>query len=149
MVFVDKATEAVAAYDRPSGVCEADWWSALGYSQIETAVGSLPVVVIEIGLQHGLKVEFGEDKDPVETFSSNGSHESLGVGICPRGSPRGANDLDSLGLGYFIEDLSESKVTVVDKEAQWRRTGLSWFGQVAGDVTAPPHIGRVPRDATE
>ena len=52
MVFVDKATEAIAAHDRPSGSCEADWWSALGYPQIEASVGTLLVVMVDVSLQH-------------------------------------------------------------------------------------------------
>jgi hypothetical protein len=62
VVFVDKATEAVVAHDRPSGSCEAEWWSALGYSKVEAAVGSLPVVVIEVGLQHRLEVTLADYK---------------------------------------------------------------------------------------
>jgi hypothetical protein len=41
---VDKATEAIAAQDRLSGVCEAEWWFVLGYPQIEASVGTLLVV---------------------------------------------------------------------------------------------------------
>ena len=52
MVFVDKASEAIAAHDRPSGICDGDWRSALWYSQVEAAVGSLPVVMGDVGLQH-------------------------------------------------------------------------------------------------
>lgn len=51
MVFVDKATEAIAAHDRPGRICDADRLSALRYPQIETTVGSLPVVMIDVGLQ--------------------------------------------------------------------------------------------------
>ena len=52
VVFVDKATEAIAAHDRPSGSGDGDWRSALGYSKVETSVGSLPVVMVDVGLQH-------------------------------------------------------------------------------------------------
>jgi hypothetical protein len=52
MVFVDKATEAIAAHDRPSGSFEVEWRSALGDSKVETAVGTFSVVVIDIRLQH-------------------------------------------------------------------------------------------------
>jgi len=52
VVFVDKATEAIAAHDRPSGSGEAEWRSALGYSEIEASVRTFSVVVIDIRLQH-------------------------------------------------------------------------------------------------
>ena len=96
-------------------------------------MGSLPVVVIEIGLQHGLKVTFADNKDPIETFGPNGPDETLGIAICPRGPPSDADDLDTLGLEYFIEHLPESMVSVVDQETQWRRTGLAGVGQVSED----------------
>ena len=54
MVFVDEATEAIAAHDRSSRFCDGDWRSTLGYSQVEAAVGSLPVVMVDVGLQHCL-----------------------------------------------------------------------------------------------
>jgi hypothetical protein len=52
VVFVDKATEAVAAHDRPSGSSEADGRSAFGNSQVEAPVRSLLVVVLDVGLQY-------------------------------------------------------------------------------------------------
>src|ERR1019366_6067563 len=93
VVFVDKATKAVAAHDRPSGSCEADWRSALGCSEVKAAVGTFSVVVIEVGLQDRLEMTFVDNKDPVEALGTNGPNEALGIGIRPRGSPRGANDL--------------------------------------------------------
>jgi hypothetical protein len=72
VVFVDKATEAVAAHDRPSGSCDVGWRSALGYSEIETAVGTFSVVVIEIRLQHRFEVAFTEEEDPVSALGANG-----------------------------------------------------------------------------
>jgi hypothetical protein len=52
VVFVDQATEAIAAHNRPSGFCDAERRSAFRYSQIEAPVGTLSVVVIEVGPQH-------------------------------------------------------------------------------------------------
>ena len=40
VVFVDEATETIAAHDRPSGSSEGEWRSTLGYSQVEAAVGT-------------------------------------------------------------------------------------------------------------
>jgi hypothetical protein len=68
MVFVDQATKAVAAHDRPDDIWEPEWRSALGYSQVETTVGSLPVVVIDVDLQHRLEVAFADNEDPVEAL---------------------------------------------------------------------------------
>jgi hypothetical protein len=83
-----------------------------------------------------------EHKDSVETLGTNGPDEALGVGIRSRGSPGGANDLDTLGLEYFMERLAESMVSVVDEETQRCRTGLSLLGQVPGDLSTPRHVGR-------
>jgi hypothetical protein len=59
MIFVDKAT---AAHDRTSGICEAEWRAALGNSQVESAVRTFSVVVIEVRLQHGLEMSFVDDE---------------------------------------------------------------------------------------
>jgi hypothetical protein len=75
--------------------------------------------MIDVGLQHRLEVTFADNEVPVEALGSNGAGEALGIGVCPRGSPRGANDLDTLHFEHFVERLSESMVSVVDKEAQW------------------------------
>jgi hypothetical protein len=48
------------------------------------------------------------------------------------------DDLDTLSLGYFVEWFPEAMVSVVDKEAQRRQSGLSGLGQVAGDLSTPP-----------
>jgi hypothetical protein len=84
---------------------------------------------------------FAEDEDPVEAFGTNGPDETLGIGIRPRGPPRGANDLHTLRFEDFVERLSESMVSVVDKESQPSRPGLSRLRQVAGDLGTPLHIG--------
>jgi hypothetical protein len=142
MVFVDKATETIAAHDRPSGFCDGDWRSALGYSEVESAVGTFSVVVVDVGVQHGLEVAPAEDKDPVEALDANGPDETLGIGICPGGSPGGADDLHTLRFELFVKRFSESVVSIVDKEAQRRRSVLSCLGQVAGDLGTPLHVGR-------
>jgi hypothetical protein len=153
MVFVDKATEAIAARDRPSGFHETDWRSALGYSEVETTVGSLLVVVIYVGLQHGLEVPFAEHKDPVETL---GPDEALGIGICSRSSPRSANDLDTLRFEHFVERLSESMVSSrtrnrngVDRDSRasdrLRAIWVHHLTLVAPSVTPPIRTLRVWR----
>jgi hypothetical protein len=81
---VDKATEAVSAHDRPSGSFEVEWRSALGNSEIETAVRTFSVAVIEIRLQHRFEVAFTEEEDPVSALGANGPDETLGIGICSR-----------------------------------------------------------------
>jgi hypothetical protein len=112
-------------------------------------VGSLSVVVVEVGLQYRLEVTFAEEKDPVSTLGTNRPDETLGIGICSRGSPRGANNFDTLCFEHFVERLSESMVSVVDKESQRGRTGLSSLGQVAGDLGTPPDVGRTVSDPAE
>jgi hypothetical protein len=148
MVFVDKATEAIPAHDRPSGSGDADWWSALGYSEIEASVGTLLVVMVDVGLQHWLEVALADGEDPIETLGTNGPDETLGIRVCPRSSPWGPDDLDTLRFEHFVEWLPEAMVSVVDQETQRCRSGLSRLGQVAGDLGAPLHVGRTVGDPT-
>jgi hypothetical protein len=48
----------------------------------------------------------------------------------------------TLHFEHFVERLPESMVSVVDKETQRCRSGLSPLGQVAGDLGTPLHVGR-------
>jgi len=52
VVFMNEATEAIAAHDRTVGSGLPDWRSAFRDSKIESAMGPLLVVVADIGLQH-------------------------------------------------------------------------------------------------
>jgi hypothetical protein len=47
VIFVDKATESVATHNWSSSFSDGDWRSALWYAEVETAVGSFSVVVID------------------------------------------------------------------------------------------------------
>jgi len=78
---VDEAAETIAAHDRTLGIDWSQRRRIFGSSEIEPLVRTLAVVVLDIGLDHGLQMAAVDDHDPVETLASNGADPALGVGV--------------------------------------------------------------------
>ena len=135
VVFMNEATEAIAAHDRTVGSGLPDWRSAFRDSKIESAMGPLLVVVADIGLQHRFEMAFVQDEDPIETLTSNGTNEPFCISVSPWSPPRRPNDLHILGLEDLVEHGTESLAVVVNEESQWSCAGLSGRGDISGDLT--------------
>jgi hypothetical protein len=95
VVLVDEAAEAVMAVDLADGWCRR-WLRGLRGPEVERAMRSLRVVVLDVDAQHALEVAAVEDQQPVEAFGADGSDETLGdgvafgarTGVVPAESPR-------------------------------------------------------------
>ena len=87
------------------------WWA-----EFEAAVGSVTVVVGEVGSQDGFEMASPEDEDPVEAFASDGADPAFGVGVglgCADGGPdRG----DVFGAKDVVDGTGEFGVSVSDQE---------------------------------
>jgi hypothetical protein len=98
MVFVDKATKTVAAYDRTSGFGLPDGSFALWDSKIETAMRPLSVAVVDVHLEYRFETTFVHDEDPVEALGPDRPNEPLRISIGPWSTPWSSNDLDTSAL---------------------------------------------------
>ena len=78
--MVDQAAETIATLDRPSG--DPCW--RVGKFQPESVVGTLLVVVHEVGGRDACEVVFAADQDPVEAFVTDRADEPLRVRVCDR-----------------------------------------------------------------
>jgi hypothetical protein len=66
-----------------------------------------------------------EDHDTVEALGSHGADPSFGICVRLWRPPRGADDLDALGLEDLVEGRPEAIVAVLHEEADRFRTVLS------------------------
>jgi hypothetical protein len=82
---VDQTAEAVVAVDLADGWCRR-WFRGWRDLEVERAMRSLPVVVLDVDTQHAVEVAAVEDQQPVEAFAADGSDETLGDGVCLRRS---------------------------------------------------------------
>jgi hypothetical protein len=89
MVLVNEAAENVS----PTEVFGASyrWAEERGVrgSQIESAMGTVGVVVLYVGVQDAIEMPPTQDERPVKELSSNRSHPSLSEGVGLWGSDRG------------------------------------------------------------
>jgi hypothetical protein len=80
---------------------------------------SVPVVVIDEYPQDPLKVRLVENKEPVETLSTDGAHKTLGNRVGLWRAKRCLNDLNSVAsedlikpVGEFLPDHESKTVSV-------------------------------------
>ena len=77
---MDQAAEAVVAVDLAAG-WRRRWFRGLRGLEVERAMRSLRVVVLDVDAQHALEVAAVEDQQPVEALAADSSDETLGDGV--------------------------------------------------------------------
>jgi len=95
-------------------------------------MGSLAVVVFDVGLQHRSKMPFAQEEYPVEALGAEGPDEPFGIGVGLRGPPRSAQDLDPFGPEDLVEDGAEPLVPVMNQVVDRFITAFSCLGSGSG-----------------
>jgi hypothetical protein len=113
---------------------------------LESAAGSLAVVVVDVGAKGVFEVASSEDEQPVEAVVTDGTDESLGVGVRARCSYRGLDSGYALGSEHLVERVGVLAVSVADQELLV--VERSDDGEVAG-LLGNPGAGRVGRHPGE
>ena len=90
MVFVDQASEPVAAFDRAGCLS----WCRVGCLEPLAPVGPLVVVVPEVLAEDALEVALVSDQEPVEALGADRANEALGVGVRDGRADRRLDDPD-------------------------------------------------------
>ena len=85
--------------------------------EVERAMRSLRVVVLDVDAQDALEVAAVEDQQPVEALAADGSDETLGDGVCLRRSHRRLDDPDASSAERLVERAAVLAVAVADQEA--------------------------------
>ena len=65
--------------------------SWVGAGECQASVGSVRVVVLDVGVEHYGEVAAAADEHPVEAFSADRADEAFGVGVGLRCADRGAD----------------------------------------------------------
>ena len=115
---MDEAAQAITSSDRSASrmlnktlrgsICA---WRA----EVERAVWSVAVVMIDVDAQDALEVSTISDEQPVEALGAHGPHESLGDGVRLGCTKRGPHHLNALATKDLVERVRELAVAVVDQ----------------------------------
>jgi hypothetical protein len=73
---------------------------------------AMAVVVPGVAAKHTFEMAGVHDEDVVEALESDGSDESLGVGVGVRRPKRGSQDLGALGPEDLVEAGNVLRVTI-------------------------------------
>src|SRR5919106_17962 len=85
---------------------------------VKRSMGSVTVVVSDIGLEDGLEMATPEDEDAIEALTPERCHEPLREGVRERSLDRGADDPYVLGAEDLIEAGRVLTVPVADEETK-------------------------------
>ena len=108
----------------------------------------MPVVVIDVFLQHCSEVAGSDDQEVVEAFAAQGADEAFRDRIRPGCPDRGVDDAD-VGAGeHGVERGGELAVPVADQELELLGAIAELHQQVAG-LLRDPVPGRVGGYAAE
>lgn len=90
-------------------------------AEVERAVWSVDVVMIDVDAQDALVVSMISNAQPVQALGTHGPHASLGDGVRPGLTKRSPHDLNALATEDLVEGMRERAVAVVDQIAGRRR----------------------------
>ncbi|MCK2220477.1 hypothetical protein MF672_042755 [Actinomadura sp. ATCC 31491] len=117
-----------------------------GSSEAEEAVWPVAIVVIGVFVQHGAKVPFAEDQQPVGAFRACGADPSLGEGVRARRSWRDLEYLNVVACEHLIEAAGELRVPIAYQELEGAGPVLQVSEKVTGLLGNPCAV-RVGGDA--
>jgi len=87
--------------------------------QPEGPVGTVDVVVLDVGLKHLLEVFSPDDQQPVQALGPHRADPALGVGVGVGCLHRRDQHLGALRPKHVVERAGEPGVPVADEERQW------------------------------
>ena len=86
VVLVNQATQEVTTSDRVLDRDRRDDFGSLRRNKVEPTMGSLAVVVLDVGLQHRSKMPLAQEEHPIEALGADRPDEPFGIGVglrCP------------------------------------------------------------------
>jgi hypothetical protein len=109
-----------------------------------------PVTVVMVGedVERAFEMLPVEDKEPVEAFRADGTHEALGDCVRLRRVHRRPDELDPLASEDSVEVSGELAVAIPDQEANRCRAVDQSPGELTG-LLGDPAAARVRRAASE
>jgi len=133
MVFVDETAENVPTLD--PGNSAVVTVGPLRWSQVQTAVRALRVVVGHIDTQHSFGVATAQDQYLIEALGAHGSDPALRVRVRSRVPDGRRDDSRSFGAEDIVEGCGDLGIPIPDQESE----PAVRVGQITGEV--PGHLG--------
>ena len=117
---MDEPSKEVASLDRTTAALPARPTQRIDRrAQVQSAVGPLTVVVLDVDPEHPLQVPTPKNEHPVQALCPNGSDPSLGEGVGP-----GSSDESADHLGPSVRNTSSKLETYFESRSLMRkRTG--------------------------
>jgi hypothetical protein len=113
--------------------------------QPEGPVGTVDVVVLDVGLKHLLEVSSPDDQQPIQALGSHRADPALGVGVGVGCLHRRDQHLGALRPKH-VERAGELRVSVADEELQWPMLAHQQVAGLLGNpgaVRVGGHAGQV------
>jgi hypothetical protein len=82
--------------------------------ELKSLVGSLGVVVVDVGVEHSIEMAGTEDHEPTDACASHTADPPFGGRVGFRCPPRCAHHLEALSLEYLVEGGAEAFVSPAD-----------------------------------
>jgi len=112
---VDEPSKEVASLDRTMAASRVGPTLRIDRrAQVQSTVGPLAVVVLDVDTEHQLQVPTPEDEHPVQALCPDGSDPSLGEGVGPGSSDGSADHLGPVGAEDLVEARDELRDPVPD-----------------------------------
>jgi hypothetical protein len=148
---VDEPSEEVASLDRTTAAHHVRPTPRIDRrGQAQSAVGPLPVVVLDVDPEHPLEVPMPEDEHPIKALCPDCSDPSLGEGVGLGSSDGSADHPGPVGVEDLIEARDVLRVPIPDEEAEWHPIAGVIEGQVPrllGDPRRVRMSGSLPPGA--
>ena len=116
---MDEPSKEVASLDRTTAARPARPTQRIDRrAQVQSAVGPLTVVVLDVDPEHPLQVPTPEDEHPIQALCPDGSDPSLGDGVGSGGADGRSDHLGPVGAEHLVEARDVLRVPVPDEEAE-------------------------------
>ena len=137
--IVNQPAQTIASHDLSIGRTGFDVRRrGLRWAESQSSVRTMAIVVMYEDGDRSFKMLAIQDEQPVKTFISDGSYQTLGDGIRLRCSKRRAHDLDPFCSKHLVETRHEFLIAVPDQESD----GLRPIGECPRQL---PSLLRDPR----
>ena len=118
LVLVDQPAENVTTLDPAQRQRDHVGVIIGGSSESEGAVRPVAIVMIGVFVQHGAKVPFAEDQQPVGAFRAGGADPSLGKRVRARRPRRNLQHVNAVACEDLIEAAGELRVPIPNQEPE-------------------------------
>jgi hypothetical protein len=149
VILVEQAAEPVSPVHSALISCDGgrtDPWNRR--FQPEGSVGTVAVVVLDVGVKHLLQVSSPDDQQPVQTLGPHRPDPAVGVGVGVGPLQRRDQYLGAVRTEDVVEGAGELRIPIANKEPHSSAPFAQYEAQVAGLLGNPSPSGWAVTPAT-